>query len=74
MHVASVQGTVHAGMGAFAALAARCPALWPALPVTWLLIRIGCGDIVYDAVAKRRTIVPGYGCDGDACVVKEQMA
>lgn len=65
---------MHAGMRAFAALAARCPPLWPALPVIWLLIGIGWGDIMYDAVAKRRKTVPGYGCDGDGCVVKEQMA
>jgi predicted DCC family thiol-disulfide oxidoreductase YuxK len=62
-------GRVVDGMEAVAAIAARVPLLWP----LWLPLRLsawtGLGNALYDALARRRTIIPVGACEEGACPI-----
>lgn len=42
------------GMAALLKVAQRVPLLWPAVPILWLAHRLGLGNCLYDAFARRR--------------------
>lgn len=62
-------GRVVDGIEAVAAIAARLPLLWPLWPLIRLSAWTGLGNLLYDAIARRRTIIPVGACEQGACPI-----
>lgn len=62
-------GRVCSGARAMAAMAARAPGLWPLWPPLLIGSVLGIGERIYDAVARRRVIIPVDTCAEADCVV-----
>lgn len=60
-------GQLCEGIEAVAAVAARLPLLWPLWPLLFLATKLGFGQPLYDAIARRRTVLPVGGCEDGAC-------
>lgn len=62
-------GRVVDGIEAVAAIVARIPLLWPLWPFIKLSAWTGLGNWLYDAIARRRTIIPVGACEEGACPI-----
>lgn len=62
-------GRVVEGIEAVAAIAARVPLLWPLWPLFKLSALTGLGNALYDAIARRRTVIPVGVCEDGACPI-----
>lgn len=60
-------GQIADGIEAVVAIASHLPLLWPLWPFAWLAAKLGFGQPLYDAIARRRTVLPVGGCDDGAC-------
>jgi predicted DCC family thiol-disulfide oxidoreductase YuxK len=72
MHVTSPTAGSVDGFAAVRLVARSLPPLWPLRPLLWLLAALGLGDRAYDALARRRRLVPdAHACRDGACARPE---